>query len=129
MRSFWIGGIVVLGLLAAGCSTSGSGAGTTTTKAKSHTSTTLGTGPITPTAKDKTACAALNEIKSSAAAGKKVSPDELKSTIKTVRKAHNAQLRRRAKAWALATLHKHTAAAAKAETRIEAICTRMGLTT
>ncbi len=129
MRSFWIGGIVVLGLLAAGCSTSGSGAGTTTTKAKAHTSTTVGTGPITPTAKDKKACAAISELKTSAASGQKLTTAELKSTITTVRKAHNTQLRRRAKAWALAILHKHTATSTKDEAKIEAICTRMGLTT
>jgi len=125
MRSLWIVGIVALGLLGAGCST-GNSASTTTTKAKAHTSTTLGTGPITPTAKDKRACAGLHTLKTETASSP-VTATELKAALKVVRKAKNRELHAEAKAWALAILHGHKSGATKDEAKITSICTRMGL--
>lgn len=125
MRSLWIVGIVALGLLGAGCST-GNSASTSTTKAKAATSTTLGTGPITPTAKDKKACAGFNTLKTETASSPATAA-ELRTALSDVRRAKNHELRAKGKAWTLAIVHKHNAAAAKDEARIASICTRMGL--
>ena len=125
MRSLWIVGIVALGLLGAGCST-GNSASTTTTKAKSTTSTTLGTGPVTPTAKDKRACTDFNTFKTESASSP-ATVAELKAALKEVRKAKNRELHAEGKAWALAVLHGHKSASTKAEANIASICNRMGL--
>jgi hypothetical protein len=122
MRSLWIGGIIVLGLLGAGCS-SGNGATTTTTKGHSATATTAGKGPIKPTAKDKKACTAFNGLKADA----KPTAAEIRTALDAVLKAGHGQLRSAGKVWAVALVHKSKTAAAHDQARIAAICTRMGL--
>ena len=125
MRSLWIGGIVVLGLLGAGCSSSGSSASTTTTKSKTATSTTAAKGPITPTAKDKQACAAFNAFKTDS----KPTAAQTKAAVDAVLKAGHKELRNEGKLWGVALYRKSTSAGRHDVTKIASICTRMGLTT
>ena len=138
MRSLWIGGIVLLALVGAGCS-SGSSSPTTTVKhraatsttkgAKGSTSTTVSKGPLTPTSEDKAACAAYASAKATPGADTKATAAQIRATLKALKNASYKPLHNYAKEWAGAIVGKHPskAKAKKAEKRITRICARMGL--
>ncbi len=115
----------MLAALGAGCSTVSSSPTTTTTKAHhSTTPTTASTGPITPGAKDKTACASLKTL---VADGASVTPTELRSTLKAVRHADYKRLRTLGSKWSEAVVKGKSSEIASYKTKVTAICTRMGL--
>ena len=123
-------------MLAAGCSTASTSATTTTKAGKSTATTAAGTkttatlgppGSITPTAKDKEACAGFNALKTETPSGGKATAADVDKAAKAVRKAENPKLKAAARSWAGNLAHKHAAKAKHQEERIAAICTAMGL--
>ena len=109
--------------LGAGCSTVSSSP-TTTTAHHSTTATTASTGPITPGPKDKTACASVKSLETD---GSSATTADLRSTLKAVRHADYKRLHTLGGEWAHAVVSKKTSAVAKYKTKIDDICTRMGL--
>jgi hypothetical protein len=131
MRYLWIGGIVALALLGAGCTSGSSSTATThkttrTTKPSAAT-TTLPAGSLKPGAKDTAACANYNSLKSDLASGKKPTGIEIRKIIKEFGAAEDQKLRKAGKAWAGDLVEKHKAKATKTADRINTICTEMGL--
>jgi hypothetical protein len=139
MRSLWIGGIVLVALFSAGCSSSGSSSGTTTTVATASSgsattgavskSTTGSSVPasITATSKDKKACAAYATLLTDGPGDKQATEVRIQETLTALKAASNPQLQADAKKWAVGVYSKSKTKTDRAQKKIANLCRKMGL--